>query len=96
MSKKKSPTPSPYIQTPPKVSDVYVYFLIGESPTYIYSEAYSEVYNMLQGLFGEDPIPESEALEALTSAGLKDPKNILFWMTRYHYLHKAKLEEVLK
>lgn len=72
-----------------------VYFLISESPIYIYSKAYSEVYAMLQGLFGEDPIPEDEAKEALTSAGLKNPESILFWMTRHNYLHKANLEEVL-
>jgi len=96
MKKEKLSIRSPYTPIAPKVSKAFVYFLIDDSPAYIYSKAYSEVYNMLQGLFGEDPIPEEEALEALTSAGLKNPESVLSWMTRHHYLHKADLEEVLK
>lgn len=96
MKKKESSVPPSYIPAPPNDPEGFVYFLMTESPTYIYSEAHSEVYSMLQGLFGENLIPEDEAIEALASAGLKDPKSILFWMTRHRYLHKAKLEEVLK
>ncbi len=98
MSKKKKRPPlnRPTVRVVSDESSIFVYFLINESPTYIYSRAYSEVYDLLQSLFGEDPIPESEALEALTAAGLQSPKEILRWMTIHKYLHKADLEEVLK
>lgn len=73
-----------------------VYFLINDSPVYIYSRQYSVVYELLQTLFGEDAIPEDEAIETLRTAGIKDPEGTLSWMTRHHYLHRARLAEVLK
>lgn len=104
--KKKHLTHSLYTQVT-KTSDeldTFVYFLIDESPPTIYSREYSQVYEMLQSLFSEDPIPEDEALEAIKTAGFKDPKSILFkdpksilsWMTYFRYLHKVSLKEVLK
>ncbi len=75
--------------------DTPVYFLIGDSPANIYSREYSTVYELLQTLFGSDPIPQDEAVEAIHTLGL-NAESTLSWMTRHHYLHRARLEEVLK
>jgi len=98
VSKKKHPIRPLHVQVAKTSNelDTFVYFLMDDSPPYIYSTEYSAVYEMLQSLFDSDPIPEDEALEAIKTAGFKDPESILAWMTRHRYLHKATLEEVLK
>ena len=85
-------------QSFPYDPSIYVYFLISDSPPTIYSKEYSIIYEALQSLFGDDPIPEDEALETLTELGhdLRSAESKLAWMTKYHYLHRAKLAEVLK
>lgn len=100
MSKKKKKHSKHLVQPSTDAYDTsnlntYVYFLISSSPKHIFCVEFSKVYEMLQGLFGDDPIPEDEAIAAVCTLDL-DAKSTLARMTYHHYLHRAKLEDVLK